>query len=149
MDTLASPGAAHVPDDQAIRYADSPPAAGPHRAQWANWGEFSYLPPQRWLHNLEHGGAALLYHPCAPAEVVDGLRAYAQGRADDEGGAFRWILTPYADLPTAVAVVTWEWRWMSECLAEAEVDAFLAEHYRKASEDVSSDGGYDVGWIGR
>ena len=24
----------------------------------------SYLPPERWQHNLEHGSVVLLYHPC-------------------------------------------------------------------------------------
>jgi len=26
---------------------------GNHRPLWAVWGEYLYLPPQRWLHNLE------------------------------------------------------------------------------------------------
>ena len=36
-------------------------------------GKYEYLPPQRWLHNLEHGGIAFLYHPCAEQSVIDSL----------------------------------------------------------------------------
>ncbi len=142
-------GNAHIADDQPLTYADHPPSSGDHRGAWARWGEYDYLPPQRWLHNLEHGGAALLYHPCAPAETVDALRAYAAARPDDEGGPFRYVLTPYPDLPTAVAVVTWTWRWQAECVRPDEMDAFLEQTYRTAPEDIGSDGSYATGWIAR
>ncbi|MCA9560945.1 MAG: DUF3105 domain-containing protein [Myxococcales bacterium] len=142
-------GNAHIADDQPLSYDERPPSSGDHRGQWARWGEYDYLPPQRWLHNLEHGGAALLYHPCAPAETVDALRAYADGRPDDEGGPFRYVLTPYPDLPTTVAVVTWTWRWQAECVRPDEMDDFLDQTYRTAPEDIGSDGSYDTGWIAR
>ena len=34
------------------------------------YGEYAYLPPQRWLHSLEHGAIVLLYHPCANSDQV-------------------------------------------------------------------------------
>jgi len=129
-------------------YDTDPPSSGNHLGQWATWGEYDYLPPERWIHNLEHGGAVLLYHPCADASVVDALREYARARADDDGGAFRWILTPYPDLPTAVAVVAWEWTYSAECVDEAEIEGFVVEHYRQAPEDVAGDGSFSEGWIG-
>ena len=38
-----------------------------------------YLPPQRWLHSLEHGAVVLLYHPCAHEKGVDELRQLLSG----------------------------------------------------------------------
>ena len=139
----------HIDVPEPIEYADWPPAGGPHRPQWARWGEYSFLPPQRWVHNLEHGGAAFLYHPCAPTELVDELRTYAQALPDDEAGAFRWVMTPFPDLPSSVAVVTWGHVYLAECVQPDELDAFVAETYRQAPEDVGSNGPYSAGWVGR
>lgn len=142
-------GAAHIPEDMPIEYAFDPPASGPHRSRWGRWGEYSFLPPQRYLHNLEHGGIALLYHPCADAETVDALRALARERPEDDGGPFRWVLTPYPGLDSAVAVLAWEWVYRAECVQPAEIGAFVDRYYRMAPEDVRGDGAYDRGWLGR
>ncbi len=139
----------HIDYELEITYDVDPPSSGDHRPHWAQWGEYEFLPAEHWLHNLEHGGVALLYHPCAADETVDALRAYAQARADDDGGAFRWVLTPYPDLPTAIAVVAWEWTYSGECVDEDEIEAFVAAHYRQAPEDIASDGSYSTRWIGR
>jgi len=149
---LPERGRDHVPDTTAIPpYEDVPPASGNHRPSWAKWGEYDYLPPQRWLHNIEHGGVAFLYDPCVAPSVVDDLRALARAVPDDTSGPFRWVLTPFPDLPTGVAVVAWQHTWEAACVTgnEASLQTFITEHYRKAPEDVSSDGSYATGWIGR
>ena len=145
---LLPAGSSHVSLPEVIEYADNPPASGDHRGEWAKWGEYEYLPPQRWLHNLEHGGAAFLYHPCAPQEIVDALRETARSQPEDPAGEFRWVMTPYPGLPTAVAVVTWTWKYEAECVDATEIGRFLDDHYRQAPEDVASDGRYDDMWIG-
>jgi len=55
------------------------PTHGPHRPIFPSWGEYSFLPPQRWLHSIEHGAIVMLYHPCAPKELVDQLRKIVVG----------------------------------------------------------------------
>ncbi|MCB9545499.1 MAG: DUF3105 domain-containing protein [Myxococcales bacterium] len=140
-------GQAHLAVDVPITYADDPPASGDHRGEWARWGAYSALPPQRWLHNLEHGGVAFLYHPCADAADVEALRAVIRARVAVDP-AFRYILTPYADLPAAVAVVAWEWRYLAPCVQADVMDAFIDQHYRQAPEDIAADGGYAVGFLG-
>ncbi|KHJ82813.1 hypothetical protein OESDEN_17492, partial [Oesophagostomum dentatum] len=57
-----------------IEYYDSPPLRGDHRPNWARYGEYLYVPEQRWLHNLEHGSIILLYHPCADRDELEKLR---------------------------------------------------------------------------
>lgn len=138
------PGVAqHIPLPTPITYTDSPPLAGDHRGDWAKWGEYEYLPPQRWLHNLEHGAVALLYHPCAPKAEIEALRAFAKARKPDGGGNFRWVLTPYPGLKSTLAAVTWGWGWHAPCFDQQSLEAFLADHYRKAPEDLGLEGGYD------
>ena len=33
-----------------------------------------FVPIQRWLHTLEHGGVVLLYHPCTHHALVEELK---------------------------------------------------------------------------
>lgn len=141
-------GAQHIATERII-YEETPPSSGPHRPQWGRWGEYSWMPPERWLHNLEHGGVAFLYHPCAPQEVIDALRDFARAYPEDDGGAFRWVMTPYEDMSAPIAVVAWEWRAEMTCFDSAEVTAFIERVYRGAPEDVASDGAFSEGWIGR
>jgi hypothetical protein len=138
----------HVFLPKPITYTDSPPTFGPHRPEWAKWGAYKFLPPQTWIHNLEHGGVVLLYHPCTPPDVVAQLRQWAHDHAPDGGGPLRWVLTPYPGLPQPVMAVTWGWRYGAACVRPAELDAFLQAHYRKATEDVGTSGGYAVDWLG-
>ncbi|MCA9538521.1 MAG: DUF3105 domain-containing protein, partial [Myxococcales bacterium] len=62
---------------------------------------------------------------------------------------FRWILTPYENLPSEVAVVTWRWRYEAPCVQVDEINDFLDRHYRQAPEDIASEGAFDDGFIGR
>ena len=39
----------------------------------------SYVPPQRWLHNIEHGAVVMLYHPCAHPAPVRRLKKLVKG----------------------------------------------------------------------
>lgn len=146
---IPSRGAAHVAEPAPISYDDVPPSSGDHRPQWAKWGEYSTLPPETWLHNLEHGGAALLYQPGDPDGMAAKLRSYAMARRSDDGGPFRYVLAPYQGLQERVGVVTWTWTYLATDVCQAEISAFLDEHYRQAPEDVAGDGAFEDGWIGR
>lgn len=142
--------AVHIDDKTAIAYAAVPPTVGNHRGMWAAWGEYTFLPPQRWLHNLEHGGAAFLYQPCAPKATIDALRAFVQKRPADSGGRFRYVLTPFPGLKTPIAVVTWGWKFEGTCVGPtdtAAIEAFLQAHYRDAPEDFDFPGTFKDGWI--
>jgi len=140
--------ASHIEEPEEIVYSSSPPSSGNHRPHWGIWGEHEFLSQEHWLHNLEHGGVVLLYHPCAEPDVVDSLREWARARPEDDGGAFRWILTPYPELPSTLAVVAWEWKYESECFDDTEIADFVDAHYRQAPEDVDSSGSAGSLYIG-
>ncbi len=145
----AAESAAHVPEGTPIDYPSDPPLAGPHRGQWAKWGLYDYLPATRYLHNLEHGGVAILHDPCLDEAGRDALLAWARAQPADETGAFRWVMTPWPGLPTAAAVLAWGEGLFVECLDEDALGAFLDEHYRAAPEDLPFDGAYAAGWQSR
>ena len=145
----AAVSADHIALPTVITYTEDPPMSGPHRAEWPNWGEYGFVPKQRWLHSMEHGGIVLLYHPCAPAELVNQLRTWAQNTPNDAGGPLRWILTPYPGLDSAFSLVTWRHRLKGNCFDTTAADAFRTQHYRKAPEDEDIDGGYVCTWLGK
>ncbi len=138
----------HVDLPNAITYADVPPSSGTHRPMWGVWGEYEFLPEQRWLHNLEHGGIAFLYHPCAPPALIEALRAVALAKPADATGPFRWVMTPYPGLPSAIALVSWGHVYEASCVEPAELQTFIADHYRKAPEDEPYPGLYKELWLG-
>ncbi|OWF44345.1 uncharacterized protein LOC110458569 [Mizuhopecten yessoensis] len=93
--------------DKAIVYDDAIPTSGAHRPIWPVYGEYSYAPPQRWLHSLEHGAAVFLYHPCANIDQLKVFKTLATTCLR------RHIITPYnltQELP--FAVLTWTCRLM-------------------------------------
>jgi len=135
-----------------------PPALGRHRERWAKWGEYDYLPPQRWLHNAEHGGVVFLYNQCLDQESLCAIRRYIQkwqkrigkiqwqgswGDTDDE---FRFLLTPFKDLWTPIAIVAWGHVYGSKCFNEHDMDYFIEKSYRSAFEDWPPNGAYNYLW---
>lgn len=78
--------------EDSISYKASPPSNGPYRPLAPKYGDYRYLPPQRWLHTLKTGGVAFLYHPCADPDQIDRLKFLAQSCLK------AYIITPYKNL---------------------------------------------------
>ena len=146
---IPSSGAGHYNNPIGLCYDQNPPSSGPHRSMWGRWGEYEYMPPQRYIHNLEHGGITFLYNPCISEDLIDSLRLLACSFPDDDGGPFRWILTPYVDLPTNFAVIAWEWSYSNNCFEASSINSFIEEHYRNAPEDFYYNGSYDTLYLGK
>ncbi|XP_063930790.1 uncharacterized protein LOC135142906 [Zophobas morio] len=116
------------------------PTFGTHRPLWAKYGEYTFLPRQRWVHNLEHGAVVMLYHPCADKNEVNMLRILVKKCL------YRHIITPY-NLLTAerpLALVTWGHRLeMSKVAPELVLD-FIRKHALKGPEQTARDGQYSL-----
>jgi len=90
--------------EKAIAYKKNViPVAGTHRPVWPVYGEYKFVPPQRWIHNLEHGGLVFLYHPCADQKLVEEMRRLVTGCLR------RHVITPSRRLrpQRPFALVTW------------------------------------------
>ncbi|MFT7620877.1 MAG: GH18 family chitinase [Myxococcota bacterium] len=135
----------HVPLDTEVDYTSVPPSIGDHYGQWAAWGEYpDAMDPRYWVHNLEHGGTVLLTSCEDCDDLVDSLRSYATSIADDDGGPFRWVMTPYAgNLGSRFAIVTWGWTYKADDFVQEDVECFVKAHYRRAPEDVASAGAHN------
>lgn len=117
-----------------VDYPDTPPASGPHNGRcWSDWGvQDSEVPPERWVHNLEHGGVVFLHHcPDGCDEELGTLRELVSGRRFT-------LLTSYAPLPTRFAVVAWGVRMLSDCLDRQAFESFYAAYVNRAPESIDS-----------
>jgi hypothetical protein len=130
-EALPPESSAHVEGD--LDYGDEPPAGGDHNPCWADWGVYtSPLPPERWVHNLEHGGVVFLYAcPSGCADSVATLADYVEGRTQA-------ILTEYPDMAEGFAVVSWGYRLTLSCFDLDAMAAFYDAHVNQAPESVTS-----------
>ncbi|XP_019741427.1 uncharacterized protein tp53i13 [Hippocampus comes] len=104
VDTVYDPELAwQVCMTEPISYRHSIPNSGAFRPVRAESGEYLYCPPQRWLNNLHHGAAVLLYHPCAAFSERALVSILARSCLHD------YIVTPHPELNKSmpVALVSW------------------------------------------
>ncbi|XP_077421122.1 tumor protein p53-inducible protein 13 isoform X2 [Vanacampus margaritifer] len=89
--------------NEPLSYHNSIPNSGAFRPVGAQSGEYLYCPPQRWLNNLHHGAAVLLYHPCAAFNERQLVSILARSCLDD------YIVTPHPQLNKSmpIALVSW------------------------------------------
>jgi len=104
-----------------IHYNVSIPTHGDHRPIWPKFGEYRFTPPQRWLHNIEHGAVVMLYHPCMDYTEVEKLRSIVKGCLR------KHIITPSTLLTEErpLALVAWGCRLLLSAVDEAEVVDFI------------------------
>ncbi|XP_063858578.1 uncharacterized protein LOC135099878 isoform X2 [Scylla paramamosain] len=111
----------HVCMNQKLSYNTTLPTYGPHRPLWPVFGEYKFVPVQRWLHSLEHGGIVMLYDPCTEPLLVEQLRKLLTG-------CFRkHIITPYTLLSKErpLALMAWGCSLEMATVNEAEVKTFI------------------------
>lgn len=124
---------------ETIQYEAAPPLRGNHRPNWARYGEYLYVPEQRWLHNLEHGAIILLYHPCVNQAELNRLRSIVANCL------YRHVITPYNKLSETrpLALVSWGSKLEMNFVDVQTAVSFIKTHARIAPEDISRDGIYD------
>ena len=115
--------------NQVVTYPDPPPTSGPHSPCWGRWGVHDEpLPPERWVHNLEHGAVVFLYN------CPDGCDQEVTAIKDLNRHRYRTIITAYANLPTRFGVVSWGHRLLSECLDLDTFNKFYERNFDHAPE---------------
>uniref|UniRef100_A0A1B6EFA4 DUF3105 domain-containing protein n=1 Tax=Clastoptera arizonana TaxID=38151 RepID=A0A1B6EFA4_9HEMI len=135
----AAYSARHICMKSTIEYDTFLPTFGPHRPAWPKYGEYQFVPRQRWLHNLEHGAVVMLYHPCAHPVLVNRLRRVVTSCL------YRHVITPYTLLPPnrPLALVTWGWAYLMPDVDTESAIKFIREHALNGPERTHNDGQYD------
>ncbi|KAK7794145.1 hypothetical protein R5R35_012528 [Gryllus longicercus] len=135
--------AQHKCMDQPISYDTLLPTFGTHRPLWPRYGEYKFVPRQRWLHNLEHGGIVALYHPCANPVEVNRLRQLVSKCL------WRHVISPsnFLDPERPLALLAWGWRLTMPAAQSDVIQEFIQQHALKGPEAISRDGQYDLGLL--
>jgi len=127
LERCAPPPPSYTPQhhcmNASIEYDMTPPTHGDHRPLWPVWGEYRFVPPQRWLHSIEHGAVVMLYHPCAAPHLVHRLRRLVRHCL------YKHVITPYSALPASrpLALVAWGCVLLLGEVDEARVQQFIRE----------------------
>lgn len=116
-----------------------PTMIAPHRLVWPVWGPYAFVPEARWLHHVEHGSLAILYHQCVSRQDVDTLEQYARSFNKNlssiiperhlGGTPFRWMLSPYPNLKSKFAFVLYATQSLYECYDAARMTRAIVTDY--------------------
>jgi hypothetical protein len=99
-----------------VTYAVTPPVGGPHNGIWMNAGVYTQpIPPERAVHNLEHGAVWITYDPSLSAAKVQQLVDFFNKQtmipeASDGGRSNRFVdVSPWTDnkLPSPIMISSW------------------------------------------
>uniref|UniRef100_A0A6B0V758 Putative conserved secreted protein n=1 Tax=Ixodes ricinus TaxID=34613 RepID=A0A6B0V758_IXORI len=134
----------HYCMDTRIKYPSRIPTFEGHRPLWPRYGEYNYVPPQRWLHSIEHGAVVMLYHPCARWGHVQKLRTLLKNCIR------KHIITPYLGLTPKrpLALVSWGCRLEMSFVKTADVVAFIRYFALNGPEGhLATDGQYSWGLV--
>ncbi|XP_002027747.2 uncharacterized protein LOC6602722 [Drosophila persimilis] len=117
---------AYVPPSKclnvSIEYTHLPPTNGQYRPMPAEYGTYSYLPPQRYMRNLAEGAIVMMYHPCAFQGQVDQLQQIVGGCL------YRHLITPSQSLSPERPLALLAW---SHILEMSVVDKHLVADFIK------------------
>ncbi|XP_037050757.1 uncharacterized protein LOC119084797 [Bradysia coprophila] len=131
--------ALHKCMDEEIVYDDDIPTFGAHRKLWPVYGEYVFVPPQRWIHSLEHGAIVLLYHPCANLNQLDMVKSLVKKCL------YRHIISAYDLLEPErpFALVAWGRSLEFSVVDQLAVVSFIRLYGLQGPEKIFSDGQYN------
>ncbi|XP_078536180.1 tumor protein p53-inducible protein 13 [Lissotriton helveticus] len=125
--------------EQEIKYSVSIPNSGPYRSRGARYGEYEFCPPQRWVHNLQHGAVAFLYHPCVNPRLKEDLCLLARTYY------YKPIITPHIGLTKdrPLALASWAATLEMQQINLTETLTWLHEHTPHTSKYELKGNTYD------
>jgi Protein of unknown function (DUF3105) len=145
-------GRNHVDPSTTPTYKSYPPASGPHYSAqgiapvpWQTIATSSSpLVEGQYIHNLEHGGTAILYNcPSGNActTLTNQLQSYVQNLAPAEPqfNEVKLVMTPYSSgMGThKVALVAWDYIEFLDSYDQAEITRFYENHVDKGPEQIA------------
>ncbi|XP_011700804.1 PREDICTED: uncharacterized protein LOC105457680 [Wasmannia auropunctata] len=137
--------AVHECMNHRIEYDAEIPLYGPSRPLWPVYGEYKYLPKQRWVHSLENGAIVMLYHPCADPLEVERLKNLVNKCL------WRHIITPYNYLEEKrpLTLLSWGCRLSMSYVNPTLVKNFIRHRACRGLENNADDGQFEDGLLSR
>jgi hypothetical protein len=123
-------GRNHIPEGEPGTYDHFPPSSGEHYAPVLQYDYYAVeVPPEYYVHNLEHGAIVVLYNcpePCPDTETLLG-EFFDRAPPDDVFGEVKVVIGQNSDLESKVVALAWGYQMD---LPEADVEALL-DFYRR------------------
>ena len=139
-------GRNHVDPSTTPTYKFYPPASGPHYSAQGiapvSWQTIATLQEGQYIHNLEHGGIAILYDCPSGTDCTtlkNALENYVTNLAPVEPtyGEIKVVLTPYSrGMQKKVALVAWDYIEFLDGYDQAEITRFYENHVNQGPEQI-------------
>jgi hypothetical protein len=145
-------GFTHLPAGTFQRYTYCPPASGNHYAQAGVgpispvrqvYGPDDTLPPQSWIHNLEHGGLVILYS-CSGGCPDNTIRQQLQQFYDEFPASpickipphtLSPVIARFDDMSTKYAALVWDRVLLLDTFDQARMLAFFNQWGEKTNRE--------------
>jgi cytoskeletal protein RodZ len=143
---VADEGRTHVDPSTTPSYKSYPPASGPHYSAQGiapvPWQTIATLQEGQYIHNLEHGGIAILYDCPSGADCTtlkNSLENYVKNLApvEPQFKEIKVVLSPYSrGMQKKVALVAWDYIEFLDRYDQAEITRFYENHVNQAPEQI-------------
>ncbi|MHB8508029.1 MAG: DUF3105 domain-containing protein [Candidatus Dormibacteria bacterium] len=136
--------ALHLAAGQPGSWATDPPTSGAH---WnitgtapSKYGVYADpVPPEAWLHNLEHGGVVILYlcPNSSCKQVQKDLKSFLRGEPyESRFGQVRLLATQYPLSSHRYALIAWGWRQFMDGWDRDTAERFYQAHVDQGPESA-------------
>ncbi len=139
-------GATHIDPSTTATYKSYPPTSGPHyNVQGFGpvaWQTIATLQEGQYLHNLEHGGIAILYNCTSGNDCTtlkNQLENYVNNLAPAEPtyNEVKLVLTPYSrGMNKKIALVAWHYVEFLDSYDRNEITRFYESHVDRGPEQI-------------
>lgn len=139
-------GQNHIDPSKTATYKSYPPSSGPHyNAQGigpVSWGTIGPLQEGQYIHNLEHGGVAILYNCPSGTDCTtlkNQLANYVNNLAPMEPtfNEVKLVMSPYArGMQKKVALVAWDYIEFLDGYDQAAITQFYENHVDQGPEHI-------------
>ena len=143
---VADEGRNHIDPSTTPTYKFYPPASGPHYSAQGiapvDWQTIATLQEGQYIHNLEHGGIAILYDCPSGTDCTtlkNALENYVTNLAPIEPTyhEVKVVLTPYSrGMQKKVALVAWDYIEFLDGYDQAEITRFYENHVNQGPEQI-------------
>ena len=144
---VADEGRNHIDPSTTATYKFYPPASGPHYAAQGiapvSWQTVGTLVEGQYIHNLEHGGIAILYDCSSGTDCTtlkNQLQTYVQNLvpAEPQFGEYKMVMTPYSHgMQKKIALVAWDYIEFLDGYDQKAITQFYENHVDKGPEPIA------------
>ena len=131
----------HVQPNQQATYKTYPPSSGKHYGQYLDWGVYTKdVPPEYWVHGLEHGGIVILYNCALLGDCTKAQKTmetlFKAAPPDPEFKRVKILISPNSKITSPVVALAWGWQLNLNDINQTALIAFYQKYVNQGPELV-------------